>query len=79
MTGRAKAITGIVCLIIGVIIIVHAYASLPDASACQTINQVRQSLGQAPDCSSSPSPAALITAAVFGGIGLLFLATSSRS
>jgi hypothetical protein len=45
-------------------VMLAAYWNLPDASVCAQINQVNESLGGAPTCSSTPAAGYQVAAAV---------------
>lgn len=79
MTDQAKRALGVLSLaaaVIAVFVYLGQGASLPTAAACRTVNEMQPQLGGAATCHSAPPHTALIVAAVFGAIGLLFLAAS---
>lgn len=70
----ARRIFGILLLIAAPVIIVAGYGTVPDASTCNTINQMNTQLGEAGTCSTVPSPGYFVVAGLCVVVSLLMLA-----
>ena len=73
MTGMRRRAVGILLIIAAPAAVAVGYANAPSASACGRINDLNQALGEGPTCSTAPSMAYFVAAALLVIAGVLII------
>ena len=73
MTGMRRRAVGILLIIAAPAAVAVGYANAPSASACSRINDLNQALGEGPTCSTAPSMAYFVAAALLVIAGVLII------
>ena len=73
MSGMRRRALGIVVIIAAPVAIAVGYANAPSASACSRINDLNRALGAAATCSTAPSMAYFVAAALLVIAGVLII------
>jgi hypothetical protein len=71
---KARGIFGTLFLVAAPVIVVAGYGTVPNASTCNTINQMNTQLGRPATCSTVPAPGYFVVAGLCVVLSLLMLA-----